>query len=221
MNLHTLSEYHPPMEPYIDVIYADKDILVLNKPSGILTVPGRYEYLSDCLASRAAEKYPTATIVHRLDMETSGVIIMALNKEAHVHISKQFERRKTGKTYIARLFGHLDGEEGTVDEPLICDWPNRPKQMVCYERGKKAVTHWKVLEREKKATRVQFTPITGRSHQLRVHSLVLGHAILGDNLYAEGEAHDGADRLQLHAKTYTLFHPRTGEEVTFEAPEPF
>ncbi len=209
------------MEPYLDVIYADEDILVLNKPSGILTVPGRYEYLSDCLASRAAEKYPTATIVHRIDMETSGVIIMALNKEAHVHISKQFERRKTGKTYIARLFGHLDGEEGTVDEPLICDWPNRPKQMVCYERGKKAVTHWKVLEREEKATRVQFTPITGRSHQLRVHSLVLGHAILGDNLYAEGEAHDGADRLQLHAKTYTLFHPRTGEEVTFEAPEPF
>lgn len=221
MNLHTLSEYNPPMEPYLDVLYADDDILALNKPSGILTVPGRYEYLADCLASRAAEQYPTATIVHRLDMETSGVIIMALNKEAHVHISKQFERRKTGKTYIARLFGHLEGEEGTVDEPLICDWPNRPKQMVCYERGKKAVTHWKVLEREENATRVEFTPITGRSHQLRVHSLCLGHAILGDNLYAEGEAHAGADRLQLHAKTYTLFHPKTGEEVTFAAPEPF
>ncbi len=214
-------EYNPPMDPYLDILYSDDDILVLNKQSGLLSVPGRPKEHRDSVARRATKDHRSATVVHRLDMETSGVMIMALNKEAHVHISKQFERRKTGKTYIARLFGHPEKDEGTIDLPLICDWPNRPKQMVCYENGKNAVTHWKVLEREEKATRVEFTPITGRSHQLRVHALNLGHVIVGDSLYAEGEALSMASRLQLHAHKLSLYHPKDGSEITFEAPIPF
>ena len=216
-----LEKYDPPVKPYLDILYYDDDILVLNKQSGLLSVPGKELKHRDCLEIRAQRVFPTATVVHRLDMPTSGVMLMALNKAAHRFIGWQFEHRKTQKTYVARVFGHLKQDEGEVDLPLICDWPNRPKQMVCYERGKKALTRYKVLEREENATRVELYPETGRSHQLRVHMLALGHAILGDNFYETENSFELAERLQLHAKSLTLRHPTTEEEMTFEAELPF
>jgi tRNA pseudouridine32 synthase/23S rRNA pseudouridine746 synthase len=218
--------YNPPMTPYIDIIYQDEDIVVLNKSSGLLSVPGRLLEHQDCLQNRVQRVLPTATIVHRLDMATSGIIIMALNKPAHVNISRQFEQRKTKKEYIARVFGHVKEQEGSVDLPLICDWPNRPKQKVDHENGKQSLTHYKVLSYADKnsdveSTLVELTPVTGRSHQLRVHMLALGHPILGDRLYAHDEALTISERLQLHAKMHNLAHPKSDEPITFVAPCPF
>ncbi|WP_299348590.1 RluA family pseudouridine synthase [uncultured Maritalea sp.] len=213
--------YAPPTDPFLDVIHQDDEILVLNKPSGLLTVPGKAAEHADCLEARAQSKFPTSRIVHRLDMDTSGVVIMAMNPEAHRHLGLQFERRHTAKSYVADVFGKVEGDDGTVDLPLRCDWPNRPKQMVDHEQGRNAQTNWSVLERNENWTRMELTPITGRSHQLRVHMLALGHPILGDRFYASGEALDAADRLRLHALSLTVHHPRGGERVTFEAELPF
>ncbi len=218
--------YHPPMSPYLEIIFQDDDIVVLNKASGILSVPGRLPEHQDCLQNRVQRILPNATIVHRLDMATSGLIIMALNKAAHIAISRQFEQRKTQKTYLARVFGILEAKTGSVDLPLICDWPNRPKQKVDHENGKQSLTHYKVVSQNDKADHqasslVELTPITGRSHQLRVHMLALGHPILGDKLYAHERALSMSKRLQLHALTLSLFHPTTKEAITFSAPCPF
>lgn len=214
-------EYAPPTEPYLTVLHQDDDILVLDKPSGLLTVPGKAAEHSDCLEKRAQEQFETARIVHRLDMDTSGVVIMAMNAAAHRHLGLQFERRHTKKTYIANVYGVMEDECGTVDLPLRCDWPNRPKQMVDFDEGRKATTYWKILSRSEKHTRVELTPITGRSHQLRVHMLALGHPILGDRFYAQGDALEMADRLCLHAQDLTIFHPNGGETMSFHAPCPF
>ncbi|SET61833.1 pseudouridine synthase [Thalassotalea agarivorans] len=217
--------YQPPQSPYLDIIYRDQDMVVLNKPSGLLSVPGRLPEHQDCLENRVKRVLPSATIVHRLDMATSGIIVMALNKAAHVAISRQFEKRITEKYYIARVFGHLNNEQGEVDLPLICDWPNRPKQMVDHERGKKAKTQYQVLTKEthltSPTTLVKLKPITGRSHQLRVHMLELGHVIIGDRLYACPQAKQLSDRLQLHAKSLCLYQPTSNEWLTFEADLPF
>ncbi|ALO36021.1 RNA pseudouridine synthase [Colwellia sp. MT41] len=218
--------YLPPMSPYLDIIYQDDDIVVLNKASGILSVPGRLPEHQDCLQNRVQRVFPTATIVHRLDMATSGIMIMALNKPAHVAISRQFEQRKTKKSYLARVFGLVEQAEGSVDLPLSCDWPNRPKQKVDFENGKKSLTHYRVLSQSKSAdehasTLLELTPITGRSHQLRVHMLALGHVILGDRLYAAEPALTMSSRLQLHALKLSLFHPSTEQAITFNAPCPF
>jgi tRNA pseudouridine32 synthase/23S rRNA pseudouridine746 synthase len=210
-----LLNYAPPTHPYLDILFKDDHILVLNKPSGLLTVPGKTPELKDSLINRVNLVYPTATIVHRLDMATSGIICLALNKAAHRHISMQFQLRETKKRYIARVFGQLKEKIGSIDLPLICDWPNRPKQMVDMERGKPSLTHYEVLEYEQHATRVALKPITGRSHQLRVHMLSLGHAILGDRLYAHEQALSMASRLQLHAQYLSFSHPHTGEQLSF------
>jgi len=221
--------YLPPMSPYLNIIYQDDDIVVLNKASGILSVPGRLAEHKDCLQNRVQRVLPTATIVHRLDMATSGLMIMALNKPAHVAISHQFEQRKTQKTYLARVFGRVEKTDGSVDLPLICDWPNRPKQKVDHENGKQSLTHYHILNHsnpsdapnEQPSTLVELTPITGRSHQLRVHMLALGHPILGDRLYAHSQALAMSSRLQLHALKLSLFHPRTEQAISFNAPCPF
>ncbi|MEQ9143591.1 MAG: RluA family pseudouridine synthase [Parvibaculaceae bacterium] len=213
-------QYAPPEEP-LRVLHADDDILVLSKPSGLLSVPGKPAAHADCLESRAKAEFPSARIVHRLDMDTSGIIVMAMNAAAHRHLGLQFERRKTEKTYVARVWGTIDEAAGTIDAPLACDWPNRPRQMIDRENGRTAITHWQVLERESAATRVRLRPVTGRSHQLRVHMLSLGHPVLGDNLYATGEALSAASRLQLHSESLTLHHPDGGERLTFTAPCPF
>lgn len=218
--------YQPPMSPYLDIIFQDEDIVVLNKSSGLLSVPGRLPEHQDCLQNRVKRVLPSATIVHRLDMATSGIMIMALNKPAHVAISRQFEQRKTKKSYIARVFGTIADIEGSVNLPLICDWPNRPKQMVDHENGKKSLTNYSVLSYSTlssgdETTLVELRPVTGRSHQLRVHMLALGHPILGDRLYAHEKALAVSPRLQLHARNLSLTHPVTGELLCFVAPCPF
>lgn len=213
--------YRPPMRPYLDILYQDDDLLVINKPSGLLSVPGKAEHHKDSAYTRAARVFPTVSIVHRLDMATSGVLVMALNKAAHRHISKQFEQRQTQKRYFARVFGTPEQQQGTVDLPLICDWPNRPKQMVDHDRGKPSTTHYRVVENEPESTLVELTPITGRSHQLRVHMLSLGHPILGDRLYAHPTALALAERLQLHAECLICMHPTNNTQLRFTAPLPF
>lgn len=217
-----LQEYNPPKDP-LDILYQDNYLIVLNKPAGLLSVPGKAENLSDCLQNRVKAEYPHALLVHRLDMDTSGIIIMALEREAQGNLGQQFEKRKVSKTYIARVFGLPEADEGLVDLPLCCDWPNRPMQMVCYENGRPSQTEWRVLERDmaSNSSRMELTPITGRSHQLRVHMLELGHPILGDVFYAPLRVTQAAPRLLLHAQNLTLFHPKSGEEMTFTAPCPF
>ena len=216
-----LLNYDPPVSPYLDILYQDDDIIVLNKPSGLLSVPGKAPHHKDSLQLRVQRVFPTATIVHRLDMATSGILIMAMNKDAHRHISRQFETRQTKKRYLARVYGALNTNEGSVELPLICDWPNRPKQMVDHERGKYALTHWKVIATCEEETLVSLTPVTGRSHQLRVHMLSLDHPILGDRLYASPRALAAASRLQLHATEIGFEHPTTGESLLFNCPAPF
>jgi len=213
--------YQPPMSPYLEIVYQDNDLVVLNKTSGILSVPGRLEEHKDCLQHRVQRILPSATIVHRLDMATSGILLMALNKAAHVEISRQFEKRETQKSYIARVYGLVKNETGSVEAPLICDWPNRPMQKVDLENGKKALTHYRVISYGDNSTLVELSPVTGRSHQLRVHMLSIGHPILGDRLYAHDKALTVSPRLQLHAKILTISHPVSGERLTFETACPF
>jgi tRNA pseudouridine32 synthase/23S rRNA pseudouridine746 synthase len=218
--------YLPPMSPYLNIIYQDDDIVVLNKASGILSVPGRLLEHQDCLENRVQRVLPSPTIVHRLDMATSGLMVMALNKPAHVAISRQFEQRKIHKNYLARVFGQVQEVEGNVDLPLTCDWPNRPKQKVDHENGKKSLTYFRVLSyseslNEQPSTLIELTPVTGRSHQLRVHMLAIGHPILGDRLYAPKDALAMRNRLQLHAVNLSLCHPKTEQAITFNAPCPF
>jgi len=212
--------YQPPLDP-LNIIYKDDDILIIDKPSGLLTVAGNKEYLKDCLESRIKTQFPDALIVHRLDKDTSGVIILALNKKAHANIGLQFEKRQINKIYIANVWGELSAKTGQVDEPIITDWPNRPKQMIDYERGRNAITNWQVLQVEAGFTRVKLSPLTGRSHQLRLHLQHLGHPILGDNLYAHDEALAMASRLQLHALSLGFTHPVTEKRCLFEMKCPF
>ena len=213
--------YDPPTEPWLAILYEDSDIVVLDKPSGLLTVPGKDPALADCLEARVQARHPTSKVVHRLDKDTSGVLLMALNKKALGYLGSQFERRKTRKSYVARVWGRLEADHGSVDLPLATDWEHKPRQRVDFERGRPSQTEWDVIAREGNATRVRLTPITGRTHQLRVHMMAIGHPILGDQFYATGEALAAADRLQLHAEMLSFFHPADGLERTFVAPCPF
>ncbi|MCK0126101.1 RluA family pseudouridine synthase [Gelidibacter sp. F2691] len=213
------SDYNPPNDPLV-ILHHDHELLLVDKPSGLLSVPGKGEHLADCLIARVQAVFPQALLVHRLDRDTSGVMVFALTPHAQRHLGLQFEKRQMKKTYLARVYGLVEEREGTVDLPLIVDWPNRPKQHVDFENGKPAVTDWKVLRREENATRMRLFPQTGRSHQLRVHMLELGHPILGDPFYAEGEARD-APRLMLHAESLRLRHPDGGKGLTIKAKCPF
>lgn len=212
--------YAPPCAP-LDILHQDDDVLLVNKPSGLLSVPGKAIEHADCLETRVKAAFADALLVHRLDMDTSGVMIFARNKAAQRHLGLQFERKHLEKTYIARVWGKMVDDSGTVDLPLIVDWPNRPLQMVDHERGKPSVTNWEVLEREGDTTRVALFPKTGRSHQLRVHMLELGHPILGDRFYGNTMVQAAADRLQLHAETLRFRCPTGGEWLTVSAPLPF
>lgn len=214
-----VTDYNPPNDP-LDILHDDHEILVVNKPSGLLSVPGKGEHLADCLISRVQAVFPTALLVHRLDRDTSGVMVFGLTPHAQRHLGKQFERRNVKKTYVARVYGQIAEDEGDIDLPLIVDWPNRPKQMVDHENGKPAQTHWKVLKRSQHETRVRLTPLTGRSHQLRVHMLSLGHPILGDPFYAHDAALDHP-RLMLHAEMLSVHHPDGGRMLRFKAKPPF
>ncbi|SLN68538.1 Ribosomal large subunit pseudouridine synthase A [Pseudoruegeria aquimaris] len=211
--------YSPPDVP-LDILHHDHEILVVNKPSGLLSVPGKGPHLADCLIARIQAAFPEALLVHRLDRDTSGVMIFALTPHAQRHLGLQFEKRQTKKTYVARVWGLIEENAGTVNLPLIVDWPNRPLQKVDFETGKEAITDWKVMRREAAATRVRLFPKTGRSHQLRVHMREIGHPILGDPFYATGEALK-APRLMLHAETLRVRHPDGGRGMQFRAPVPF
>lgn len=213
-------DYRPPTDPWLTVLHADADIVVLDKPSGLLSVAGKDPALSDCLEARVKERWPTAAMAHRLDKDTSGVIVMCLNKRALGHVGQEFEQRRAKKSYVARVWGEMAEEAGLVDLPLATDWENKPRQRVDFERGRPSRTEWRVEAREDGVTRVRLNPLTGRTHQLRVHMLALGHPILGDPFYATGEALAAADRLQLHAEELGFNHPRGGW-VEFRVPAPF
>tara|TARA_B110000240_G_scaffold120105_1_gene134306 strand:- start:92 stop:748 length:657 start_codon:yes stop_codon:yes gene_type:complete len=216
---HDMTHYFPPMD-LLDVVHLDHEILVVNKPSGLLSVPGRGALLADCLITRIQSEYPTALLVHRLDRDTSGVMVFALSPNAQRHLGLQFEKRQTKKTYVARVWGQIKADTGTVDLPIIVDWPNRPKQMICHETGRAAVTDWQVINRNRGETRVKLSPKTGRSHQLRIHMLALGHPILGDPFYGTPESQE-ATRLMLHSHRLRLRHPDGGEMMDFRAKLPF
>lgn len=211
--------YDPPQTP-LDVLHEDAQLIVVNKPSGLLSVPGRGEHLADCLLRRVQAACPQALLVHRLDRDTSGVMVFAQSPHAQRHLSMQFEKRQTRKTYVARVWGRVEPKTGTVDLPLIVDWPNRPRQIVCHDTGKPAVTDWRVLKHDGETTRIRLFPKTGRSHQLRVHMQALGHPILGDPFYAKGPALD-FPRLMLHSEELRLKHPEGGISMKFRAPAEF
>ena len=211
--------YSPPNTP-LELIHEDHELLVVNKPAGLLSVPGKGDHLKDCLITRLQAAFPEALLVHRLDMDTSGVIVFARPPAAQRHLGLQFEKRMMKKSYLALVWGQVDGKEGVIDLPLIVDWPNRPLQKVCHETGRAAVTEWKVLRHDETSTRMRLFPQTGRSHQLRVHMRELGHPILGDPFYATGPARD-FPRLMLHAETLRLRHPDGGRGMTFRAKNPF
>ncbi len=211
--------YTPPQDS-LDILYDDHEVLLVNKPSGLLSVPGKGPDLADCLIARVQAAFPTALLVHRLDRDTSGVMIFALTPHAQRHLGLQFEKRQTKKTYVARVWGEVAEKTGTVDLPLIVDWPNRPRQMVDHENGKQAVTDWRVVRVRDGETRIRLMPRTGRSHQLRVHMLALGHPILGDPFYATGPARD-YPRLMLHSETLQFRHPDGGRGMRVTAKCPF
>ena len=214
-----MSIYSPPQDPLV-ILHHDHQVLLVDKPSGLLSVPGKGEDLTDCLIARVQRVFPDALLVHRLDRDTSGVMIFALTPHAQRHLGLQFENRQTKKTYVARVWGEMTGKTGTVDLPLIVDWPNRPLQMVDHENGRAAVTDWRVVRVGDGETRVRLMPKTGRSHQLRVHMLALGHPILGDPFYATGPARD-YPRLMLHSETLQFRHPDGGQGMRITAPCPF
>ncbi|MGE4407619.1 RluA family pseudouridine synthase [Pseudomonas sp.] len=206
----------------IQIVHQDTALLVINKPTLLLSVPGRAEDNRDCLVTRLQENgYPEARIVHRLDWETSGLIVLARDADSHRELSRQFHDRETEKAYTALCWGQPQQDSGSIDLPLRYDPPTKPRHVVDHELGKHALTFWRVLERCGDHSRVELTPITGRSHQLRVHMLSIGHPLLGDRLYAHEQALQAHERLCLHASMLTLTHPQSGERLRFESPAPF
>ncbi len=210
-----------PMD--VQILHQDAAIVVADKPSGLLAVPGRGPDKRDSLAWRVQQRWPEARVAHRLDMETSGLMVFGLGLAAQRALSMAFERRRVDKRYVAVVAGLLREDAGTVDAPLSCDWPNRPRQKVDPVHGKPSLTRWTVLARDTQAqtTRVLLEPVTGRSHQLRLHMLNIGHPILGDALYADAAARAAAPRLMLHAQWLRIPHPRNGELLEFNCAAPF
>ena len=211
--------YNPPNDPLV-IIHDDHEVLLVDKPAGLLSVPGKGEHLADCLLTRVQAAFPMALLVHRLDRDTSGVMVFALTRNAQRHLGLQFEKRQTKKTYVADVYGVPSEKSGTVDLPLIVDWPNRPLQKVCHETGKAAQTDWKVMRTKGNVTRVRLMPLTGRSHQLRVHMLAIGHPIMGDPFYAT-EPEMAAPRMMLHSEELRINHPENGRGMKFRAKAPF
>lgn len=209
-------KYNPPSHIALDILYEDKYLLILNKPSGLLSVPGRGEDKQDCLISRVQTEYPDALIVHRLDMSTSGLMVLAHGKEIERLLSILFQQRKVDKKYLAVVDGEVTPKSGQVNLPLITDWPNRPKQKVCFPSGKSSQTYYSVLSYDKQndSSRLELVPLTGRTHQLRVHMQSIHHAILGDELYANKEVINKSSRLLLHASYLCFMHPVTGEVIS-------
>ena len=210
-------------EPGFRLIHADHALLVVNKPGGLLSVPGRGSDKQDCLIKRVQADYPDALIVHRLDFDTSGLLVIARGKAMHRRLSILFQDRRVEKRYIAVVDGELAKNSGEVCLPLIVDWPNRPRHKVDFATGKPSLTRYRVLSYDavENCSRLELTPETGRTHQLRVHLQALGHPILGDSLYADPMTRVKADRLLLHAEYLAFAHPESGEPLGFNCSAPF
>lgn len=211
----------PPCLEDISIIEARRDWLAVYKPAGLLSVPGRAPENRDSLYTRLLERYDNVHIVHRLDMHTSGIVIVPIGKAALSHLARQFQERKIDKTYEAVVFGKPESSQGLVDLPLICDWPNRPLQKVCFEHGKPSQTEYRTLETLDQTTRLALHPITGRSHQLRVHCQALGTPIVGDEFYAPEAVQTMAARLLLHAREIRFRDPGSNDWVSVSSPTPF
>ena len=211
----------PHSQEEIRILHEDEDLLLVRKPDLLLSVPGRHPANKDCLITRLQEKWPSASIVHRLDLDTSGIMVIPLNKATHSHISRQFQERQVQKSYVAVVYGTVEKHTGIVDLPIAGDWPNKPKQKICHQSGKSALTRFTVIERHPDRTRLLLEPETGRTHQLRIHMSEIGHPILGCDMYAHEEALGMADRLMLHATTLSLTHPSTGKPLSGECPPDF
>lgn len=213
--------YTPPADNGLSIVYVDDSLLVLDKPAGLLSVPGRGADKADCLASRAQAVFPDALTVHRLDMSTSGLLLMARGEAMQRALSRLFEGRQVDKRYLAVVDGYLEQEAGEVDLPLICDWPNRPRQKVDFEVGKRSLTKYRRVgfDPQSNVCRVELEPVTGRSHQLRVHMASLGHPIRGDELY--GPDPEPGERLLLHATDLAFVHPLSAVALSFHSDAPF
>ena len=215
--------YNPPLHNSLDILFKDKYLIIINKPSGLLSVPGRGEDKQDCLISRIQSEYSDALIVHRLDMSTSGLMVIARGKELERSLSILFQNRKVNKKYIAVVDGKVEPDYGEINFPLITDWPNRPKQKIDFISGKPSQTQYSALsyDEENNTSRIELTPLTGRTHQLRVHMQAIKHAILGDELYANENTVEKAPRLLLHASYLSFKHPVTDEDIEFNSEPEF
>jgi tRNA pseudouridine32 synthase/23S rRNA pseudouridine746 synthase len=201
-----------------DLIYQDDALLIVNKPAGLLAVPGRGADKQDCLSARLLADFPDSLVVHRLDMATSGLMVFARGMAMQRRLSQMFREREVSKRYIAVVSGKLELEADEIALPLICDWPNRPKQMVDHTQGKPSLTRYRLLGQEGGNSRVELEPVTGRTHQLRLHMAAIGHPILGDALYGDVS---NAPRLLLHANSLSFKHPVSGEPLSFSSSSPF
>jgi tRNA pseudouridine32 synthase/23S rRNA pseudouridine746 synthase len=202
----------------IRILYRDADLLIVDKPTLLLSVPGRHPLNKDCLIDRIHTHYPGVAAVHRLDLDTSGVMLVPRHPASLSRLAKQFQERHIEKTYIARVAGAMDEDSGTIDLPLTGDWPNRPRQKVCFDTGKPSITRWRVLSREDNTSLIELTPATGRSHQLRIHLSEIGHPILGCDFYAPETVLKAAPRLLLHASRIRFKHPMSGDIITAFSP---
>jgi tRNA pseudouridine32 synthase/23S rRNA pseudouridine746 synthase len=207
----------------IEILYGDAALLVVNKPAGLLAVPGRGEDKQDCLSRRVQAEFPDALIVHRLDMHTSGVLVLARGKEMQRRLSSQFAERQVNKRYVALVAGRLPAASGEIDLPLSADWPRRPRQKVDPLAGKPSLTRYQVLSHDPttQRSRLLLVPLTGRTHQLRVHLLAIGHPIIGDALYGRAELTATNTRLMLHAEVLAFAHPASAQPLRFLCPAPF
>ena len=209
--------YSPP-QTSLNKVYQDNDLIVVEKPSGLLSTPGRLPEHRDSVLTRCQEEFSRIQLVHRLDMATSGLLILAMNKVAERSLKNQFSNRTVKKVYFAEVNGVMQNNFGQINEPLICDWPNRPKQKICYEYGKPSITNFEVIKRFDKTSLVKLTPITGRSHQLRVHMMSIGHPILGDRFYSQDQ---NAQDMHLHAFSLDFCHPLTQKKIKVVSSCPF
>ena len=213
------SHIPPPCQEEVIVRFADDDLLVVEKPAGLLTVPGRF--VKDCVLHRMMFDFPDVVVLHRLDLDTSGLLVMSQSKRATRELNRQFREREVSKEYLATVFGEVKRAKGEIDLALRPDPDDRPRQVVDEQEGKPALTSYKLLQIIKGNSQLRLTPVTGRSHQLRVHLASVGHPILGCDLYAHEEAFAAADRLMLHASGLSFKHPTTEERMSFISDAPF
>lgn len=217
MIMNIIHIYDPPTGP-LDIVYEDEQLLAANKPSGLLSVPGRGDHLADCFIARLQAYDPKVLLVHRLDCDTSGLMIFAKTPEAQRHIGLQFEKRYTRKSYTAWVHGIPNDAKGEIDLPIIVDWPNRPMQKICHETGRASQTTWRKIGKKNGCAKLELKPRTGRSHQLRIHCREIGFPILGDTLYGPDPIR--SPRLMLHSTTLDLRHPIGGEWLSLECKPP-